>query len=486
MTVRLNNPALWKTGSFINGQWHQSESSFSVENPANQEVIAKVSEVSPSQVEMALNSAAIGQAEWQAKTVDERSDLLRRWYELILKNQHDLAAIMTAEQGKPIKEALGEVSYGAKYIEWYSEQARRVNGELLPTNQQGRRGLVMKRPVGVVSAITPWNFPAAMILRKAAAALAAGCSFVVKPSELTPLSALALAYLSHEAGLPDGVFNVIVGSNAQPIGEMLTTHPKVAKFSFTGSTSVGKKLLQQCANGVKKTAMELGGNAPFIVFEDADMEAAIKGAMGSKFRNAGQTCVCANRFFVHQSRYDEFITRLSAKVAELVMGEGTADGVNIGPLINARAVDKVNQLVTQAVAQGAKVVSGGVSEIQNGYFFQPTILADISSSMDIFKHEIFGPVAAIMPFTNEAEVIDLANRTEYGLCSYVFTENLSRIWRLSEKLAFGMVGINEGVLSNSAAPFGGIKASGMGREGGIWGIEDYLETRYVCIGNLSV
>lgn len=483
--MQLNNLKLWKNSSFINGQWQEFNASFNVTNPANEQIIAEIGEVKPEQLELAVLSADRALSEWQAKTGDQRAAILRRWFEVIMLNQSDLAAIMNAEQGKSLKEASGEVAYGAKYIEWYSEEARRINGEVLPINQNGRRALVLKRPVGVVTAITPWNFPSAMILRKASAALAAGCTFVVKPSELTPLSALALAELSIEAGIPSGVFNVVVGSNAHPIGEILTTHPKVAKFSFTGSTAVGKRLLQQCATGVKKTSMELGGNAPFIVFEDADIDAAVKGAMGSKFRNAGQTCVCANRFFVHKSVQQAFIDKLVQKVSQLQLGGNEQTEFDVGPLINFKAVEKVTALVNQAVISGAEIVVGGSTVEQLGHYFEPTIIKDINPSMDIFNTEIFGPVISIMSFEEEAEVIKLANQTEYGLCSYAFTESISRLWRLSEKLNFGMVGINDGVLSNSAAPFGGTKQSGMGREGGRWGLDDYLETRYVCIGNVE-
>ena len=481
----LNSPELIKNGSFINGEWQQSQSSFEVFNPADQSSLGYVSEVTPEQLEKSINSAYVAQKKWQDKTVDERSTILRKWYDLILANQNDLASIMTAEQGKPRKEALGEVVYGAKYIEWYAEEVKRINGDYLPVNQNGRRALVLRRPVGVVTSITPWNFPGAMILRKAAPALAAGCSFIVKPSELTPYSALALAQLSIEAGIPAGVFNVVVGSNAQPIGEVLTTHPKVSKFSFTGSTPVGKKLLSQCASTIKKTSMELGGNAPFIAFEDADLEVAVKGAMGSKFRNAGQTCVCANRLFVQQEIHDEFVSRLKEKVAALTIGEGNQEGVNIGPLIDEKAIEKVEKLVAQAVEAGAQVIIGGARGEAGRQFYLPTVLTGVTPEMDIFNSEIFGPVASIISFESEEEVIKLANQTEYGLCSYAFTQNMNRVFRLTEQLEFGMVGINEGVLSNPAAPFGGIKESGMGREGGRWGIDDYLETKYVCIGNVN-
>nr|WP_196139641.1 NAD-dependent succinate-semialdehyde dehydrogenase [Aliikangiella sp. G2MR2-5] len=474
-----------KNCSFINGEWLQGESQFKVINPANSQVVAAVDEVSPTQLEMAIQTASKALLEWQEKTVDERASLLSKWFELIMTNQSDLAYIMTAEQGKPRKEALGEVAYGAKYIEWYAEEARRINGDVLPVNQNGRRALVLRRPVGVVTSITPWNFPGAMILRKAAPALAAGCTFVVKPSEQTPLSALALAYLANEAGIPAGVFSVIVGSNAQPIGEVLTTHPKVAKFSFTGSTAVGKKLLAQCASTVKKTSMELGGNAPLMVFDDADIDVAVNGTMGSKFRNAGQTCVCANRIFVHSKIHDEFVQKLKSRVMELKVGEGNQEGVSVGPLIEEKAVAKVERLIASAINSGARLELGGRRDPAGELFFQPTILTGITPQMDIFNSEIFGPVAAIIPFENEEEVINLANQTEYGLCSYAFTSNMNRVFRLSEKLDFGMVGINEGVLSNPAAPFGGVKESGMGREGGRWGIDDYLENKYVCIGNLD-
>ena len=483
--MQLNNSKLYKNSSFINGDWQQASSTFSVTNPANEQVISEVGEVSPQQLELAANSAYQALNAWQGKTVDERSIILRRWFDLIMGAQADLAAIITQEQGKSRTEAMGEVAYGAKYIEWYAEEARRINGEVLPVNQNGRRALVLKRPVGVVTAITPWNFPSAMILRKAAAALAAGCSFIVKPSELTPLSALALAELSLEAGVPAGVFNVVVGSSAQAIGEILTTHPKVSKFSFTGSTQVGKKLLQQCASGVKKTSMELGGNAPFIVFEDADIDAAVKGAIASKFRNAGQTCVCANRFFVHKNIKQEFISKLKQKVSALNISDGDSTEFDVGPLISAKAVNKVETLLNQALELGAKLLCGGARINKVGNYFTPTIIDNVEPNMDIFNTEIFGPVVSIIEFENESDVIKLANQTEYGLSSYAYTQNISRVWRLSEQLDFGMVGINEGVLSNAAAPFGGTKQSGMGREGGHWGIEDYLETRYVCIGGLN-
>ncbi|MET1257061.1 NAD-dependent succinate-semialdehyde dehydrogenase [Aliikangiella maris] len=483
--MQLNNPDLLKNSSFIHGQWVESPQSFEVINPANEQVVANIFEVTPSQLEMAVNAATSAQKEWQALTADERAQRLMQWYALIIDNQQDLAQIMTAEQGKPLSEASGEVVYGANYIKWYAEEARRTNGAVLPMNNKNQRALVIKRPVGVVSAITPWNFPGAMILRKASAALAAGCSFIVKPSELTPLSALALAELANQAGIPAGVFNVVVGSNAQPIGEVLTMHPKINKFSFTGSTPVGKKLLAQCASTVKKTSMELGGNAPFIIFDDADLEKAIDGVMRSKFRNAGQTCVCANRIFVQRNILSEFVAQLTNKLNTLKIGDGTTEGITLGPLINHCAIDKVNALVKDAIEKGAQVITHKSEMPVKGFFYRPTLLIDVTPEMKIFNREIFGPIASVIVFDTETEVIQLANQTQFGLCSYAFTENISRLWRLSEQLEFGMVGINEGVLSNPLAPFGGIKESGMGREGGSWGIDEYLETRYVCIGNVQ-
>ena len=485
--MQLKNAALWQTRSFINGEWHSSKNTFKVENPANGQVIAEVSEVTAEQLELAVKSANESLSSWQAKTVDERGDILRRWYDLMLENQHDLAQILTAEQGKPFAEAMGEIVYGAKYIDWYLEEAKRAHGAVLPVNQKGKRMLVLKRPVGVVSAITPWNFPNAMILRKAAAALAAGCTFIVKPADLTPLSALAIGQLAIEAGIPAGVFNVVAGSDAQAIGEVLTQDPIINKFSFTGSTAVGKKLLAQCATTVKKTSMELGGNAPLIIFNDANMEVAIKGVMTSKYRNSGQTCVCANRIFVQKNILPEFVEKLTATIKELKVGVGTEEGVIVGPLIEKKAVEKVEYLVNSAIESGACLNLGGkrLNQSESGNFYAPTVLTDVTPDMDIFNNEIFGPVTSIISFETEEEVTKLANQTNYGLCSYIFTENLARIWRLSETLEYGMVGVNEGLLSNPAAPFGGVKESGMGREGGYWGLDDYLETKYICIGNMD-
>jgi len=485
--MQLKNPSLWQTSSFINGEWHSSNNTFKVENPANGEVIAEVSEVTAGQLELAVKSANESLSSWQAKTVDERGNILRRWYDLMLGNQHDLAQILTAEQGKPFAEAMGEIVYGAKYIDWYLEEAKRAHGAILPVNQKGKRMLVLKRPVGVVSAITPWNFPNAMILRKAAAALAAGCTFIVKPADLTPLSALAIGQLAIEAGIPAGVFNVVVGRDAQAIGEVLTQDPIINKFSFTGSTAVGKKLLAQCATTVKKTSMELGGNAPLIIFNDANMEVAIKGVMTSKYRNSGQTCVCANRIFVQKNILPEFVEKLTATIKELKVGVGTEEGVIVGPLIEKKAVEKVEYLVNSAIESGACLNLGGkrLNQSESGNFYAPTVLTDVTPDMDIFNNEIFGPVTSIISFETEEEVTKLANQTNYGLCSYIFTENLARIWRLSETLEYGMVGVNEGLLSNPAAPFGGVKESGMGREGGYWGLDDYLETKYICIGNMD-
>lgn len=482
--MQLNNPDLLKTKSFINHQWVNSQHYFNVENPADQQTITKVCEVTDEQLELAVCSASEALQNWQSLELAERVSQLEKWYQLIIENLDDLATIMTTEQGKVLKESKSELVYGAKYIQWYAQQANRVNGEIL-AGKQGKKSLVLKKPVGLVAAITPWNFPSAMILRKAAAALAAGCSFIVKPSELTPLSALALAELSLQADLPRGVFNVVVGSDAQRIGKVLTQHPKIAKFSFTGSTAVGKKLLAQCATTVKKTSMELGGNAPCIVFEDARLDLAVKGIIASKFRNSGQTCVSSNRIFIQQNIADKFIDMLTEKIKQLVTGAGHLAKTDLGPLIENKAIRKISKLIEQAVDTGAKVVCGGKPLAGAGNFYPPTMLTNIDPGMDIFNCEVFGPVLPITLFENEDQVIQLANQTEYGLAAYAFTEDLRRIWRLTEQLQFGMIGINEGAISDPAAPFGGIKQSGMGREGGHWGIEEYLETRYVCIGNLE-
>lgn len=479
--LKLTNQTLLKHCSFIDGRWMDSEHTFEVFNPASGEVICQICEISASQVEQAIIAADNALAVWQALSESDRAGRLDRWQKLMRENLQDLAHLLTLEQGKPLEEAKGEILHAANYVKLYSELAAQLKQSEKVDTVAHQDAQVCRRPIGVVTAITPWNFPCSMVLRKAAAALAAGCCVVLKPSELTPLSALALAQLSVEAGIPAGVFNVLVGSNAQAIGEILTRHPKVAKLSFTGSTKVGKKLLQQCAEGVKRTSMELGGNAPFIVFEDADMDAAIEGAVASRFRNAGQTCVSANRFLVDQSIAEEFKLRLIGKTAKLKVGQGFDPDSDIGPLINLVAVEKMKNLVEKALTEGGKLLLGGKPVVKSsGYFFEPTIIENVTPNMELFKQEIFGPVVSITTFTDEAQAIQLANQSELGLCGYLYTKDPQRINTIAPKLQLGMLGINQARLSNPAAPFGGIKQSGMGREGGHYGIEEYLDYQYVC------
>ncbi len=480
------NPQLIKNSSYINGQWHSGNGdSFNVRNPANGEVICTLQGADKNDATLAVDAAVAAMPEWRAKTAKQRSAILRRWFELIMQSQDDLAAILTAEQGKPLAEAAGEIAYGANYIEWFAEEGKRIYGDTIPGAAANSRVVVIKQGVGVVSAITPWNFPNAMITRKAAPALAAGCAFIVKAAQETPLSALALAELAQQAGIPAGIFNVIVSNSSRPIGEVLTGDPRIAKFSFTGSTEVGKILLAQCASTVKKTSMELGGNAPFIVFDDANIDDAVQGALVSKFRNAGQTCVCTNRVFVQSAVYKEFAEKLAAEVTKLSVGDGSQAGVNIGPLINDEAIESVSGLVNDAISQGAKVLVGGHVDDLGERFFQPTVLTNVMPDMIIATEEIFGPVAPLIEFDTEEQVIALANDTEVGLASYIYTRDIGRVWRVSEALEYGMVGINEGIISNEMAPFGGVKQSGMGREGSKYGLEDYLEIKYLCIGGLD-
>ena len=426
----------------------------------------------------AADSAGEG---WRAKTAAERAAILWNWHRLLLEHQEDLARLMTAEQGKPLAEARGEIVYAASFIDWFAEEGRRIYGDTIPQDQTNRRILVLKQPVGVIALITPCNFPAAMITRKAAAALAAGCTVVVKPAEDTPYSALALCELAQRAGLPPGVLNLVTGM-PEPIGAELTSNPKVRKLSFTGSTEVGQLLIRQCAGNVKKLSLELGGNAPFIVFDDADLESAVAGAIASKYRNSGQTCVCANRFLVQESIYQSFAERLADAVSQLTVGSGVEEGVNQGPLINQAAVEKVEAHIADAVSKGAKVAVGGSRHSLGGTFFQPTLLTGVSSQMRLTREETFGPVAPLIPFQTEQQAIDLANDTEYGLAAYFYSQNLSRVWRVSEALEYGMVGVNSGIISTAVAPFGGIKQSGIGREGSKYGIDEYLEMKYLCIG----
>ncbi|WP_426359940.1 NAD-dependent succinate-semialdehyde dehydrogenase [Pseudocolwellia sp. HL-MZ19] len=484
-SLGLQDNTLVKNSSYINGGWHRSETQFAVINPANNELVANVNNAGVIETELAVKAAKSALKMWSSKSANERSILLRNWFNLMIQHQDDLGKILTLEQGKPLAEAKGEIGYGASFIEWVAEEGKRVYGDTIPGPSGDKRIVVIKQPVGVVASITPWNFPNAMIARKAAAALAAGCTFVVRPATQTPLSALAMAELAERAGIPAGVFNVVVGEDARGMGEVLTQHPDVAKFTFTGSTQVGKALISQCATTVKKVSMELGGNAPFIVFDDADIDAAVQGALVSKYRNAGQTCVCTNRIFVQKSVLEQFTDKFSVAVAALSVGNGLADGVTVGPMISSDAVDGVDKLVNDSVAAGAKLILGGKRGASGESFYQPTILTNVTNEMPVASNEIFGPISPIISFETEAEVIAMANDTEYGLAAYFYSRDIGRIWRVSEELEFGMIGINEGLISNVAAPFGGVKQSGSGREGSKYGLGDYLEIKYLCMGGLD-
>ncbi|MDC8831920.1 NAD-dependent succinate-semialdehyde dehydrogenase [Alteromonas gilva] len=474
--------ALFEPASFIGGEWITSDTTFAVTNKASGELLASVADAPAAHMTQAVHVAKSAFAAWSALPAIERAKLLRKWYDLMLAHSDELAELLTLEQGKPLAEAKGEISYGAGYIEWFAEEARRLDGDILPANNASQRIYVSRQPVGVVGAITPWNFPNAMITRKAAAALAAGCTFVVKPASETPLSALALAFLAKQAGIPDGVINVVTGTNSRALGKVLTASSDVAKFSFTGSTRVGKLLAADCTGTMKRLSMELGGNAPFVVFEDADIDAAVNGAMLAKFRNAGQTCVCANRFIIHEQVKDAFVSKLTAKIAALKVGNGLLADTTIGPLITHTAAENVHKLVTTAIHQGAVLHTGG--EWTTGNFYPPTLLTDVTPDMDIVSEEIFGPVVTVMTFSDDAEAAALANATEYGLASYFYSQNISRIHRFADALQFGMVGINEGAISNPAAPFGGVKESGYGREGSKYGLDDYSFIQYRCLGGI--
>lgn len=477
-----------KTLGFVNGQWVPSRSgrTFAVTNPATGETIAQVANMGAEDVTQAIAAAHAALPAWRASTSKDRSIRLKKWNDLILANADTLAALMTAEQGKPLAEAKGEVLYGASFVEWFAEEAKRVYGDVIPSPIAGRRLLVFKEPIGVAAAITPWNFPLAMITRKCAPAIAAGCTVVVKPAEATPLTALALADLAQQAGLPAGVFNVVVGDGAAApeIGKVLCQDTRVRKVSFTGSTEVGRILLRQSADTVKKLSLELGGNAPFIVFDDADVDAAVEGAIASKYRNAGQTCVCANRIYVQDGIYDLFAQKLSEKVAQLRVGPGTQSGVQIGPLIEPAALEKVKAHVSDAVAGGAKVLVGGKSHALGGLFFEPTVMTEVKPSMLVSREETFGPVAPLFRFKTEQEVVELANNTEFGLAAYFFSRDIGRVFRVSEALESGMVAVNTGNFSNEVAPFGGVKQSGLGREGSKYGIDEYLEIKFVTLAGL--
>ena len=480
----LQNPGLFQADAWINGRWLAGGSRFAVDNPASGEVIAQVSNLGATEAEEAIAAAEAALPAWRSKTAKERSIILRRWFDLIVANSDDLARILTLEQGKPLAEAKGEVAYGASFLEWFAEEAKRVAGSIPASTWSDKRMLVLKQPIGVCAAITPWNFPIAMITRKIAPALAAGCTIVIKPAEQTPLSALALAELSRQAGIPAGVINVITGDATQSvaIGKALCESPIVRHLSFTGSTEVGRILMAQCAPTIKKLSLELGGHAPFIVFEDADIDAAVAGAMASKYRNAGQTCVCANRFYVHSKVIDAFTERFAKAVKTLTVGNGLDAGVMQGPLIDGAALAKVEEHVADALAKGAKLVTGGKLAAIGGHFYEPTILSNVTTAMRISSEETFGPVAPIMAFDDDADVVRMANQSQYGLASYFYSRDIGRIWRVAEALEYGIVGVNSGAVSNEVGPFGGVKQSGLGREGSIWGMDEYLEMKYVCVG----
>jgi succinate-semialdehyde dehydrogenase/glutarate-semialdehyde dehydrogenase len=486
MTIKLKDPSLLREAACIDGEWLAADNGerITVTNPADGKALGTVPRMGAAETRRAIAAADAAWAPWRSRTAKERSNLLRKWFELMMANQDDLAAIMTAEQGKPLAEARGEVAYGASFIEWFAEEAKRIYGDTIPAPATDRRIVAIKQPVGVVGAITPWNFPNAMITRKVGPALAAGCTVVVKPASQTPFSALALAELALRAGIPKGVVNVVTGSAAQ-IGGELTANPTVRKLSFTGSTEIGRELMAQCAPTIKKLSLELGGNAPFIVFDDADLDAAVKGAIASKYRNTGQTCVCVNRVLVQASVYDAFADKLVAAVSKLKVADGFTEGAQQGPLIDRAALEKVEAHVADATAKGARVLLGGKRHALGGSFYEPTVLADVTPAMAVAREETFGPVAPLFRFKDEAEAIRMANDTEFGLASYFYARDVGRIVRVAEALEYGMVGINEGLISNEVAPFGGVKQSGLGREGSKYGIDEYLEIKYLCVGGVD-
>jgi succinate-semialdehyde dehydrogenase/glutarate-semialdehyde dehydrogenase len=484
--MKISDQSLLKTQAYVDGQWIDADSgeTLPVLNPATGETIAEIAKCGTAETRRAIVAAETALISWRQKTAKERAAVLRKWFTLMMEAQEDLAQILTAEQGKPLAEARGEIAYGANYIEWFSEEAKRIYGDTIPHPSNDKRIVIIKQPVGVVACITPWNFPNAMLTRKIAPALAAGCTVVCKPASETPLSALAFVELAVRAGVPAGVINIVAGITRE-IGTEMTSNPIVRKLTFTGSTEVGKMLMEQCAATVKRTSMELGGNAPFIVFDDADLDEAIKGAMICKYRNAGQTCVCANRFLIQDGIFDEFTERFKEATAELKLGQGIDESVTVGPLITERAANDVIDFVEDAVAKGAKVVAGGGRSDLGGNFVEPTILTDVSDDMRVFREEIFGPVAPLFRFKTEEEAIAMANDTEVGLACYFYSRDIGRIWRVAEGLEYGIVGINEGIISNEMAPFGGVKESGQGREGSKYGLDDYLEIKYMCIGGID-
>lgn len=483
---KLNDPALLRSQAYVNGAWTGAAQQFNVTNPADGVTIGTVPNMGAAETQAAIDAAQAAFPAWSAKTGKERAAVLRKWFDLMIAHADDLAAIMTAEQGKPLAEARGEVMYGASFIEWFAEEAKRVSGDVMSSTWSDKRMMVLRQPIGVCAAITPWNFPIAMITRKVGPAVAAGCTIVIKPAEQTPLSALAVAELAHRAGMPAGVINIVTADSERSIevGKLLCASPVVRHLSFTGSTPVGRILMQQSAPTIKKLALELGGHAPFIVFEDADLDAAVEGALVSKYRNAGQTCVCTNRFYVHESIHDAFVEKLAAGAGKMKVGNGFEQGIVQGPLIDGQAVAKVQEHVADAVAKGAKVLAGGKPHALGGHFYEPTVLAGVTGDMLVMREETFGPVAAVATFKTEDEVIAAANDTEFGLASYFYSRDISRVWRVAEKLEYGMVGINTGIISNEVAPFGGVKQSGLGREGSKYGIDEYLEMKYLCMGGI--
>lgn len=478
--LELNRPELLESRAFIGGDWVGGERQSDVIDPATGDIIAQVADLSVTEMRHAIDAAFCAGPGWAALTAKKRADVLINWHDLLIENQEDLARILTAEMGKPIAEARGEIAYGASFIRWFAEEGRRIYGDLIPGHQPDKRIMVLKQPIGVVGSITPWNFPNAMIARKVAPALAAGCTFVGRPAEDTPLSATAMAKLGQEAGIPDGVLNIVTGTDAPGLGQELCANPKVRKVTFTGSTEVGRILMRQCAQNVTKLSLELGGNAPFIVFDDADIDKAVEGAIAAKFRNGGQTCVCANRIYVQDAIHDEFVAKLAHAVGAMQVGPGSEERTDIGPLINAAAVEKVQRHLEDSLKKGAKVAAGGEPDPRGGLYFKPTVITGVCAGMLLLKEETFGPLAPITRFASEPEVVAMANDTEFGLAAYFYTRDLSRGWRVAEALEYGIVGLNTGIVSTAEAPFGGVKASGLGREGSRYGIEDFLEIKYVC------
>jgi succinate-semialdehyde dehydrogenase/glutarate-semialdehyde dehydrogenase len=484
--MKLTDSKLLRDLCFIDGGWSAADggATLDVKNPASGKSLGTIPNMGASETKRAIAAAGAALPAWRARTAKERAVIMRRWFELMIAHQEDLATLMTAEQGKPLAESKTEIAYSASFIEWFAEEAKRLYGDIIPGHQGDKRIMVLRQPVGVVAAITPWNFPSAMITRKAGPAIAAGCTMVLKPATQTPLSALALAELAHRAGIPKGVFNVVTGS-ATAIGGEMTGNPAVRKVTFTGSTEVGKKLMVQCAGTVKKLSLELGGNAPFIVFDDADLDAAVQGALASKYRNTGQTCVCANRLLVQAGVYDEFARKLKEAVTQFRVGDGLAGATDQGPLIDAKAVTKVEEHIADALAKGAKIALGGKRHALGGTFFEPTILTDVTPKMLVAREETFGPVAPLFKFETEAQAVAMANDTEFGLAAYIYTRDLARSWRVSEAVEYGIVGLNTGIISTEVAPFGGVKESGIGREGSKYGILDYTEIKYICVGGVS-